>query len=60
MNGYIDDWYNGVWCYADVRTCKDASKHPEDSKGLQGYGASKIACQPGDIFGELYFHVNFI
>ena len=46
-SGYLDEWFNGMWCYANISTCKDANEHPEDEKGLLGYGASKIACQSG-------------
>ena len=40
-----------MWCYANITNCKDASEHPADEDGLEGYGASKIACQPGSVVG---------
>ena len=51
-SGYVDDWYNGVWCYANISSCKDATEHPADEDGLKGIGASKIACQPGNVVGK--------
>ena len=47
-----DDWYNGVWCYANVESCLDAKAHPAyaDHK-VTGYGASKAAC---DISNYIY------
>ena len=44
--GYKDKWFNGVWCYADVNTCADASAHPASaSQNVPGYGASRTACR---------------
>ena len=43
--GYDDEWYNGVWCYAATDTCSDAREHPDDN--ISGYGASHAACNKG-------------
>ena len=49
--GYEDDWYNGRWCYADVKTCPDAKAHPASaSQNIPGYGASKVACGEGNSY----------
>ena len=47
--GHHDDWYNGIWCYANITTCRDANEHSETEEGLQGFGASKIACNAGIV-----------
>ena len=51
-SGYSGDWYNGVWCYADVETCSDAKAHPagmdmDMDMEPAGYGASRAACLKG-------------
>jgi len=43
--GYDDEWYNGVWCYAATDTCSDAREHQDDN--ISGYGASHAACDKG-------------
>jgi len=43
--GYEDEWYNGVWCYAATDSCSDARDHADDN--LSGYGASRAACNDG-------------
>ena len=47
-SGYEDDWYNGYWCFADVKTCSDAKAHPaSEVQNVPGFGASKAACASG-------------
>ena len=46
-SGYQDEWYNGVWCYAETATCSDARTHPSDT--LPGLGASHLACDSGKL-----------
>ena len=47
-NNHEDNWYNGLWCYADVETCSDAKAHPAlESHNVHGYGASRAACPIG-------------
>ena len=46
-SGYSDEWYNGVWCYAETATCSDAKAHPSET--LPGLGGSHLACRSGKL-----------
>ena len=46
-SGYDDDWHNGGWCYADIKTCGDAKEHTNNYGQDTGYGASRYACNRG-------------
>ena len=41
---YGDEWMNGVWCYADIKTCADARAHRHPGSVPAGAGPSRAAC----------------
>ena len=57
--GYVDEWFNGLWCYANISTCKDANEHPEKEDNLKEYGASRMACHSGRKKFKKIIRYNF-
>ena len=49
---YEDEWYNGVWCYADTEKCMDAKAHPDSD--VPGFGASRDACIGGKNLNKYF------
>ena len=45
-------WGNGVWCYADIRTCPDARKNHKIRVGKRILGASPAACKRGKLINS--------
>ena len=41
-HNYKDEYFNGVWCYAETEMCKEATEHNMIKSGR--YGPSRSAC----------------